>query len=131
MKNHLLREIIIMSRPLFYVIFMQALFASFLHAEKSNAQAKSLYEIELKLGASEREVIDVFKEIEKETDFYFTYKDQLVLNKKVSLSAKRSYLGTFLEEISRSTDLNFKRINDNIHVYQRIENEINVEESID
>ncbi|XOV94300.1 MAG: SusC/RagA family TonB-linked outer membrane protein [Bacteroidota bacterium] len=129
MKNHLLREIIMMSRPLFYVIFMQALFASFLHAEKGAAQSKSLYEIELKLGSGEREVTDVFKEIERETKFYFTFKDQHVLNKQVSLSNRKAYLGTFLEEISRSTDLRFKRINDNIHVYQNASDQLGIEES--
>ena len=120
-----------MSRPLFYVIFLQALFASFLHAEKSAAQVKSLYEIELRLGAGEREVIEVFREIENATNFYFTYKDQLVTNKKVSLSSRKAVLGSFLEEISRGSDLSFKRINDNIHVYQRINNDVNVEETID
>lgn len=118
-----------MSRPLFYVIFLQALFASFLHAEKSAAQVKSLYEIELRLGAGEREVIEIFREIENATDFYFTYKDQLVTNKKVNLSTRKAVLGTFLEEISKASDLNFKRINDNIHVYQKTAKEIGVEES--
>lgn len=63
MKNHLLREIINMSRPLFNVLFIQVLFASFLYAEKTEAQVKSLYEIELKLDVGDREIVDVFNEI--------------------------------------------------------------------
>lgn len=129
MKNNLLREIIMMSRPLFYVIFIQTLFASFLHAEKSEAQVKSLYEIEFVLNTTDKEVVELFREIEKETDFLFTYKDQLVRNKRISMSARTTNLGSFLEDISKDTDLRFKRINDNIHVYKKTTRQVDVQES--
>ena len=76
MKNNLLREILIMSIPLFNVIFLQVLFAGMLHAGAGVAQHKSLYEIDINLKVEDADIMAIFKEIEHETDFVFTYNDK-------------------------------------------------------
>lgn len=105
-----------MSKPLFYVIFLQALFVSFLHAEESNAQRKSLFEINISVEAKGASVIEIFEQIEDKTDFIFTYNDRVTENKRVSISKKNKSVGEVLEYLSKETDLTFKRINENIHV---------------
>ncbi len=116
MKNNLLREILIMSKPLFNVIFLQVLFAGMLHAGAGMAQHKSLYEINIDLKKVEdADIMAIFKEIEQETDFVFTYNDKFVKNKKITISTSAN-LGSVLEEISKKANVQFKRINEHIHV---------------
>ena len=116
MKNNLLREILIMSKPLFNVIFLQVLFAGMLHAGAGMAQHKSLYEIYIDLKKVEdADIMAIFKEIEQETDFVFTYNDKFVKNKKITISTSAN-LGSVLEEISKKANVQFKRINEHIHV---------------
>ena len=121
MKNNLLREILIMSRPLFHVIFLQMLFASILYAENISAQNKSVYDIEFKLEVSDQPILDVFGMIERKTGFIFTYNDRFVDNKLVSFSNQGNpvNLGLVLEAISKQTGFHFKRINENIHVVRK------------
>ena len=115
MKNNLLREILIMSKPLFNVIFLQVLFAGMLHAGAGVAQHKSLYEIDINLKVEDADIMAIFKEIEHETDFVFTYNDKFVKNKKITISSSAN-LGIVLEEISKKANVQFKRINEHIHV---------------
>ena len=115
MKNLLLKEILIMSRFLFYVVFLQTLFASLLHAGESNGQQKSLYEVKVQIGSGTQHLLQIFETIEQETDFVFSYNNKYVKNTVVSVGAYRT-LGELLEEISRNADLQFRRINENIHV---------------
>ncbi|WP_258102054.1 SusC/RagA family TonB-linked outer membrane protein [Marinoscillum pacificum] len=115
MKNNLLREILIMSKPLFNVIFLQVLFAGMLHAGAGVAQHKSLYEIDINLKVEDADIMAIFKEIEHETDFVFTYNNKFVRNKKITISSSAN-LGSVLEEISKKANVQFKRINEHIHV---------------
>lgn len=119
MKNNLLQEILTMAKPIFYVIFLQVLFASFLFAEESSAQKKSVYEIEISIQKKDVSVIEVFEEIESKTDFLFTYNDKFIGTNEVSVNKRSKSVGQVLEYLSKTTDLQFKRINDNIHVYLR------------
>lgn len=115
MKNILLKEVLIMSKLLFYVVFLQTLFASLLHAGESNGQQKSLYEVKVQINPGTQYLFQVFRAIELETDFEFSYNTKYVKNTRVSLGTYQA-LGELLEDISRSADLQFRRINQNIHV---------------
>ena len=105
----------IMSKPLFNVIFLQVLFAGMLHAGAGVAQHKSLYEIDINLKVEDADIMAIFKEIEHETDFVFTYNNKFVRNKKITISSSAN-LGSVLEEISKKANVQFKRINEHIHV---------------
>lgn len=118
MKKNLLREILHMSKPLFYVLFLQVLFASMLHAGDISAQNKSLYDIEIDLDVKNKELLDVFRDIESKTNFVFTYNDKYLSNKRISLTVTHKSLGYLLERISGKADVQFKRINENIHVFE-------------
>lgn len=129
MKKNLLKEILIVSKSLFYILFLQALFVSLLHAEDIGAQNKSLYEVAIDLNVKNAEILDVFEDIEARTNFVFTYNDKFLTNKRVTLSGNRN-LGKILEQISQKADLQFRRIGENIHVKKRRINNGLVEEFV-
>lgn len=129
MKNNLLGEILLMSKFVFQMFFLQALFVTVIYAENSNAQNKSLYEINVSVEAQESSVLEVFRQIENKTDFIFTYNDRFVNSGEVTLVANNRSLGLILEKLAKETALQFKRINENIHVSKREFGDIDVAES--
>ncbi|MEQ8580909.1 MAG: SusC/RagA family TonB-linked outer membrane protein [Marinoscillum sp.] len=129
MKNNLLREILTMSKLLFQVLFLQVIFATFLYAEETSAQNKSVYEIKVSIHAKDVSVIEVFKQLEEKTDFLFTYNDENIDANKVTLNRRNKSVGEILEDLSGLTDLRFKRINDNIHVNRSQARNVSVEEN--
>ncbi|MEQ9306755.1 MAG: carboxypeptidase-like regulatory domain-containing protein, partial [Marinoscillum sp.] len=131
MKNNLLKGILTMSKILFQIFFLQALFITFLHAEDSSAQNKSLYEIKVSIQVKDVPVTDIFKELEEKTGFMFTYNDVSIDNTKVTINRRNRSIGTILEDLSGLTDLRFKRINDNIHVNKGISRNQGIEEKYD
>ncbi|TRX54900.1 TonB-dependent receptor [Fulvivirga sp. M361] len=116
-----------MSKFLFYVVFLQTLFASLLHAGESKGQQKSLYEVKVRIGPGTQHVLHIFREIERETDFVFSYNDKYVRNAEVFVGTYQT-LGELLEEISRNADLQFRRINENIHVDRKKPSQTHVSE---
>lgn len=108
-----------MSRFVFFMMILQALTASFLIAADSNAQGKSIYEISLGLNFEKTPILEVFDRIESSSNFHFSYNSQIIdARQSITVSGKRS-LGQLLEQISKQTNLKFKRVNENIHVYHR------------
>ncbi len=132
MNKYLLKELIRVSKYVFYMMILQAISASLLLASGVRAQSESIYEINLDLSAQRQSVVDILGEIEQKTDFNFTYTaTTLKGNKVVTIHTKDRSLGRVLEEISRQADLKFKRINDNIHIYPKEKNEEAVEEELE
>ncbi|MEQ8474236.1 MAG: SusC/RagA family TonB-linked outer membrane protein [Marinoscillum sp.] len=131
MKNNLLKGILAMSKILFQIFFLQALFVTFLHAEDSSAQNRSLYEIKVSIQVKDVPVTDIFKELEEKTGFLFTYNDVSIDNTRVTINRRNRSIGTILEDLSGLTDLRFKRINDNIHVNKGISRNQSIEEKYD
>jgi TonB-dependent starch-binding outer membrane protein SusC len=130
MKNALLRKIILMSRLMLYGIFVQSLFISMLSAGDIAAQ-ESIYEIRLNVYQQDKTVSQFFKYVEKKTDFKFTYNsDQVDLNSKVSIDATDTSLGDILEEVSQKAKVNFRRVDNNIHVSKKENASEQVEEVI-
>ncbi|GJM27438.1 MAG: SusC/RagA family TonB-linked outer membrane protein [Cyclobacteriaceae bacterium] len=120
MKNKVLRKILVMTRFGFYGFLIQCVSTSFLIADNGLAQQKSIYEVYLSLEIQEERLVDTFDLIEDNTGFKFAYNDYFVEeNHIVSLKATSASLGTILSEISKQTNLKFRRINENIHVNKR------------
>jgi TonB-linked SusC/RagA family outer membrane protein len=115
MKNILLKEILIVSKFLFYTVFLQTLFASLLYANESKGQQKSVYDIEINIAIENDYLINVFQSIEKKTEFTFSYNSKYVDDIKVTLGEYRT-LGELLTDISENANVQFRRVNSNIHV---------------
>ena len=112
------------------ILLIKCLLISFLNASGSDAQHKSLYEIEFTPSLERTTVFKVFKEIETKTEFLFTYNTRHIRDQEVSLQRKKQTVGDVLEGISRATNLAFRRIDENIHVSIAQKRKYRVEEAI-
>lgn len=134
MKSKLLRQVITMSKRTFYGFILACTCYGAIMARDLNAQNlnKSIQEIYVSIEVSNVPVRQVLYKIERETGFAFAYNSEKVnLNQKVSLKYNKSDLASILMEISRESNLKFKRINNYIHIGKRKTFEsIQVEEKI-
>jgi TonB-linked SusC/RagA family outer membrane protein len=134
MKAKLLRQVMIMSKRTFFGFILQCAFYGAIIAGDLNAQnlEKSIQEIYISIEVTNVPVRQVLNEIEKETGFSFAYNSKKVnLSHKVSMTFNKSDLASVLMEISKESDLKFKRINNYIHIGKRKKNEsIKIEEKI-
>lgn len=118
MKLNITKKILIMSKYMILGIMLQCVFYSFMLADNSVAQGKSIKEIYVSLE-SEGAVKDAFKEIEKKTGFKFLYnKTRLDLKKEISLNSYNETLANVLTDIAQQTNFVFKRVNNTISVTQ-------------
>ncbi|MEN7551308.1 TonB-dependent receptor [Rapidithrix thailandica] len=120
MKHHLQNLFLVVSRQLLYVFFIQVAAIQLLVASPSSSQ--SLEEVRISINLRQVRLTEVLSEIELKTDFQFAY------NAKVNQSAglvdlhiQNGSLKTVLENIAQQTAFNFKRINQNIYVIDRLE----------
>lgn len=121
MKLNITKKILILSRYIIIGAFLQCIFYSLLLAGPTNAQRKSIKDIRVKIEV-EGKVVKVFREIEKVTDFRFSYnKTKLDLNTIVSVQFTDQTLAEVLKSVSRQSDLKFKRINNVISVSKKKE----------
>ncbi|MEN7546273.1 SusC/RagA family TonB-linked outer membrane protein [Rapidithrix thailandica] len=118
MKREHLHQVWKMTKYISFGIFLQALLGGLLSAEPGIAQ-KSVDEIYVYHQHSNKTVQAVFKEIESQTDFFFTYREHEVLSKKYHLLSGKISLGELLRDISVQHKVHFKRINNNISVNDR------------
>ncbi len=134
MKSILLRQVIIMSRRAIYGVIFQCILYGAVMAENLNAQniEKSIQEIYITIDVKNVPLKQVLNKIENKTGFTFAYNSQKVdLKRKYSLSFTNSDLATVLMQISKESDLKFKRINSYIHVGKRAGSEsLQIEEKI-
>ncbi len=120
MKKNILRQLIMVSKRLFYAWMIQLLFCSFLLANTGNAQRKSIDEVKISLKLEEKPLAQLFKQVESKTDYKFTYTDNLVnLNQAITVIENNRSLYDILAMVSAQTKLGFVQVNDNIHVKLR------------
>jgi TonB-dependent starch-binding outer membrane protein SusC len=119
MRLLVLRQIVTMSKFAFYALMLQCIFAGLLLAEDVRSQTASIDEIIVSVKVEETTLKDLFKTLEKQTEFNFSYNQGIIdLNEKVSVSSSES-LGDLLRFLAKETKLNFKRIDGNIYVSKR------------
>jgi len=107
-----------MSKYLLYGMFIQTLFVGLLLANTGNAQKESIHDIYIDISA--KNLKGAIKEIERETDFSFTYNTEYTnLTIGVSIENGRKSLAEVLTILAKETGYNFSRINDNIHIVKR------------
>ncbi|MDW7691326.1 SusC/RagA family TonB-linked outer membrane protein [Flammeovirgaceae bacterium SG7u.111] len=117
MKSKRLRQVLRMSRQLFFIVFLQLLLCGLLYAENGVGQKRKLEDIFISIELQEATLKDVFHKIHLETDLEFTYNHKVVNDKsRLSLSFIDESLENILGYIAKEKKLKFKRINENIHV---------------
>jgi len=84
-----------------------------------NSDAQIMKETKVSLSQEAETLVDIFKQIEKQTDFNFVYENALEKNLVLDLGLKNSDVETVLEEISRKSNLVFKQINHTITVAEK------------
>ena len=116
MQNSLTKKVVRMTGYLMVGVYLQCIFLNLVCASGSVAQAQKMSEINLKLSA-QGNVESVFKAIENLTEFRFSYnRSKVDLNQSVNIQSKNNSLQKILLDISKQTNLKFKRINESIHV---------------
>ena len=119
MKLKVLQQIMFISKYGLIGVFLQCIFFNMILASNTLAQ-KSIEEIYLNLKSGDKKVEEVFTEIERNTDFTFSYRRSIVRGKKIEDQWEGSQsLGDVLRKLSKGTDLQFKRIGDNIFVKKK------------
>lgn len=99
-------------------LFMACLLCCWLHSMvfASDLSAQKLEETLISFSSEKMPLAASFRQIEKQSDFKFSYESGLDLSQNVSFPSKRTDLQTILEEISAQSSLKFKQINATIAV---------------
>lgn len=117
MKKPLLRQLIMLSKRILYAFSLQLIFCSILLANTGNAQRKSIDQVYVSFKSEELTLNQFMKQIEKQTDFRFTFNPNLVpLQQTLDVEIKNGTVYQVLESLIRQTNLSFVQVNDNIHV---------------
>ncbi|WP_245576536.1 SusC/RagA family TonB-linked outer membrane protein [Flexithrix dorotheae] len=116
MKLKLLRQVLIMSRYLIFGIFLQC-FLSSMAIPKDGYGQKSIEDVYISLKATNKKLETILVKIEEKSEFRFAYfKGAIDTNMKLDLYAENESLAQILRQISKKTNLHFKRVNENIHI---------------
>jgi TonB-linked SusC/RagA family outer membrane protein len=106
-----------MTKRFIHALLIQCITMSLLWAGNGNAQVKSIDEVIIRIGLSDTPIERAFSQIEKQTGYNFVYTNQeLERFQKVTVERKRQTLYDLLVEIAAQTHLEFKQVNQNIHV---------------
>ena len=118
MNSNLLKLLMLISKHTFRIFLVQLFALNFLVAGSINGQ--SLEEVYIDIDVRNESLVEIFNEIESQTNFIFGYND-LVLSdsRRISLKFKHESLRTVLSDISGKTDINFRRINNTISITRR------------
>jgi len=105
-----------MSRTMFYALMINCLLSMTVYAEKANGQV-SLNEVPVSISENNMKLKKVFGMLSEKTGFTFSYNDSKVdLKANLSIHIDDGSLLEVLTEISTAEGLNFRRIDNNIHV---------------
>jgi TonB-linked SusC/RagA family outer membrane protein len=121
MKWKFLRQLFFMSKLLFYGLVIQMCFTGLLLASDGLAQEKvSIEDVYLSLDLEDASLEQTLDAITQKTNFKFAFEQKNVERvQSLSTSASNQSLADILRDISKSTDLSFKRVNDNIFVSKK------------
>ncbi|UZR99917.1 SusC/RagA family TonB-linked outer membrane protein [Chondrinema litorale] len=127
MKKETIHLIKMLSKRALYGFIIQCIFYGFIMADPGSAQ--SIKDVYLTLNLKDATLKQTFKAIEHRTDFRFSYaRKNLDNNIKITNTFEGKSLETVLIELSKTANLKFKRINNNIVVDNKEDNEKVVEE---
>ncbi|WP_192350980.1 TonB-dependent receptor [Algoriphagus sp. Y33] len=114
MKNYLPNNVVGFGKGCILLALLQFLFAQSLFATSAGHQDLASYKV--KLAVVEVKLVEVFRQLEKQTDFEFAYNQDLVRSKsRISLNIDSDLRHT-LQKISEQSEFDFDRINQIIYV---------------
>lgn len=116
MKKILLKKIIKMSKYIFYFSIIQINFASIVLA--SNVKGQDLESFYVSGHWKNTKLVDVFKNLQHETDFFFSYSIDAVKDIKITSNQVDYNLKSLLAFISSETGLSFKINENTVYVYR-------------
>ena len=118
MEKSILRKIIMLSKYFMCAFVFQLFCTAVLMANTSNAQLKSIDDVNVTVNFKESTLKKAINELENQTSFQFTYNRSVVpVDKlKVNVSKSNTPLSKVLLEISGQTNLKFVQLDDNIHI---------------
>ncbi|MGK7393718.1 MAG: SusC/RagA family TonB-linked outer membrane protein [Candidatus Cyclobacteriaceae bacterium M3_2C_046] len=117
MKSKLLNQFF---KKAFYGFLLQCLLVNFTFAANEAKQIQNVNQVTVNLNLQQAQLSDVFRAIESQTNFVFSYiAEDLNQQYLVSKKSRNVVLSDFLLEISRDARLKFKQVNNNINVSTR------------
>ncbi len=122
MDTNVRKILIQMSKLCIYGIVMHLSIFTLVFATDTNAQTKSVENIQIKIDLNTPATLDkLFKEIELDSDFEFSHIEEEIntVSYSITLKSQDYILADLLREISSKTDLSFKRVNDNIFIRKK------------
>lgn len=128
MHNKYTRQLIVMTKVVFYITMVNLIFAGTMLANDSRGQSKSIDEIFLDVNAENVSLKSLLVQIESRTDFHFSYYENDLNALRVNLNVRNESLGNILRETARQTLLGFKRIGKTINIVK--DNNAKVDETI-
>ena len=122
MKPSLLKLLMRISKHSFYILIIQTLQLQFVLAHETVGQY--LEEVKVSISVRDASLEEVFSLIEEQTDFVFTANGTTVNSTStIDLNLRKANLKRLLEKLSGKFCYNFKRVNENIYVLKRGEDE--------
>lgn len=130
MKTKLLKKIVTVGKYAFFGMLIQCLLLTSLLAGETNGQS-SLEEVYVSLNKGELSIEEVFRHIESETEFEFSYRKGDIKQRYLQSDGtlEEVSVGKVLRQISMDADLKFKRINNVIYVGHKEVVQIQAQES--
>ena len=117
MKNRFLQLTISSLKFSCYIFIIQVVFMTSLIASNVNAQYKSVKQMYINADFDNATVVDVFKNIEAQTDFKFHYfQKHIKKNVKLTFNTDQITVAELLYKISDIADIKFLQLNNNIAV---------------
>ncbi len=117
MKNRLQLYLLRMTKLFTYAFLVQCLTMNFLFALEGTSQIKGIDKVMIKMPLQEVLIENAFAQIEKSTNFNFVYTNKEIKDlSEISLNGDYQSLYDVLVSISQQTHLEFKQVNQNIHV---------------
>jgi TonB-dependent starch-binding outer membrane protein SusC len=125
MKVLLLKKNLVMSRYFVFGIILQlATISVLLASTEIITQQKNINDIYLSIQVQNASLEETFNQIEQATGLSFAYNhDNLNNHDKINLQATNQSLDKILESVSQQANLEFKIINENIHVGKKRESD--------
>ena len=117
MKKKLLGTVVMLSKVSLRVFLINFVFCSLAFAYEGNGQSKSLKDIYIQIEIESGSVLEVFKKIEDQTDFIFSYEETLIDHKvRFNFDRKTRSIEEILRTVGNKVGLNFRRLDGNIDV---------------
>ncbi len=116
MKN-LVPIVLGMTKLCLYAFIVQCFSMSWLLASDGKAQQKNIEEVLININIEETAIEEAFSRIESASGFHFVYTaEEMAAIEKVSLRGQKASVYELLQNLSTQTGLQFRQVNQNIHV---------------